>query len=417
MVGSWKPGRNTDVVVSSERARAINLTTSRLEVIASILLAIFVCGHLVLLFWFLERSWSATPSTIDLGVTFDLTKRSGRDLPGEPSAEPKVGRTEEVPEEEDEDVRAAIDFILASRGDEPKIRKPLADLKLPLEGFCSGNLPTVPSKGCPQEAVEKSLEHMFQDASGFWAADAQENAAVDSVAEAAGGPVGHCTEATYGELTVRGLRDVLIALRAASVDPTQPFDAFLDLGAGPGKTAAAAALLGFASQGLGVELGPQRHALGCQALSRAQRSNGNKSGRIRRGAEPWAAACEPSAADAGAAIRQPSLQLLRGDAQEWAALAADHDWPSCGPRMAIYLGAECFRDTLALGLGRAISQSCAAGANIAILGRRFPDEVATPPATSSVRWLEQVSSLHVEATWSPSAEVFLYRVAEAPLAV
>jgi len=307
---------------------------------------------------------------------------------------------------------AAVDQILALRGDEIKFRRPLADLILPSSNHCAVDL-SVSSGISTDAAIEKTLAELFNDASGFWAADAEEVAAV---AQGSGvGPPATCTEATYGEITVEGLRAVLESLALAlvpSLSPLRPdsppspasllvssdggvpspglttFDAMIDLGAGTGRTATASVLLGFTRRAFGVELGPQRFALGCQALSAA------------------APAASPSAASLGPGVAR--LAFLRGDARAWPELAANHGWPLCGPRWVLFLGAACFREALLASIARAIERGCRQGVGVAILGHRFPASVLAETA-AAVRLME-IGSVRAKTTWSSGSEVFLYQL-------
>merc|ERR1740130_687823 len=117
----------------------------------------------------------------------------------------------------------------------------------------------------------------------------------------------------------------------------------VDLGAGVGRTAAGALLLGHAAKAFGVELGPQRFALGCHAFKQVK----------------------PAGATSG---RQASLELLLGDARSWPEQEAARGWPRCGAGWAFYLGAECFRDSLLGAIADAIVRGCDSGARLAVLG-------------------------------------------------
>lgn len=67
----------------------------------------------------------------------------------------------------------------------------------------------------------------------------------------------------YGELTVRGVREVQKLLL-----PT-PNDCFVDLGSGAGRCVLQAALEWPCHSAIGVELSESRHLVGCRALARA----------------------------------------------------------------------------------------------------------------------------------------------------
>jgi len=144
-------------------------------------------------------------------------------------------------------------------------------------------------------------------------------------------------------------------------------------------------LLGLAAKAFGVELGPQRFALGCRALENLPR-----------------AARVPSRPVSQA----HSLELVHGDARDWPRLAKQHGWPECSSRWAVFLGAECFRDSLLSAISQALLHGCAVGARIAVLGRRFPTEVA---AASGPR-LQEIGFVRARTTWSSGADVFLYKV-------
>lgn len=239
-----------------------------------------------------------------------------------------------------------------------------------------------------------------------------------AAANATGGAPAPCAEATYGEITLEGLQAVLHALAAkqlpklglqdpsaTSPDSARLFDIFLDLGAGPGRTAAAAVLLGLAGGALGVELGPQRFALGCHALAKA--AVGSDAGSDAGGGRA-AAAAAPAVAPATA----PGLELLRGDARDWPRLVADSGAGGgavCGQGWAVFIGAACFRDALLANIAHATLRACTAGARMAVLARRLP-LAAQSGAGEGTGHFEEVGSVRARTTWSEATEVFLYRL-------
>jgi len=308
----------------------------------------------------------------------------------------------EVTAESDEgdDVSKAVDDILASRGEEPRMRRPLLAVKPQTGAYCGGTLPQLPHGQRSDQEVEDRLSIIFKQASGFWAADAEETKHVADVASAAGGPKATCAEATYGEIQVKGLRMVLEELvrvqDAHRPSNAAPFKAFVDLGAGVGRTAAAAVLLGLASDAYGVELGPQRFAMGCQALTNASDAVGGPRNLIAK----------------------PRVDLAQGDAREWAEITAEK-WPSCRSDWAFFIGAECFRDSLLGSVGRAIARACEIGAHIAVLGRRFPAELTDPGVVNGAgpgvvgdgpRHVKELGSVMAPTTWSTGVEVHLYTI-------
>lgn len=306
---------------------------------------------------------------------------------------------------------AAVTAILASR-DEMLMRPPLADLIIPESGHCSGSLPDMPLGGCSDADTEAALESLFGESNGFWASDAKETAAVGEVGIAAGGPAAGCAEATYGEITAEGLRVILSALSARFTKlssaqltmgearpPQPPFDVFMDLGAGTGRTAVAATLLGFAARALGVELGPERFALGCQALK------GTKSGGAVVSSRPRRVACNGTISRSSMLI-DPTLELIRGDAREWPGLAKQQGWPLCGKRWAVFIAAKCFRASLLRSISLATARACQSGMLLAVLGNRLPE---TTEKDGTYRW-QEIGSVLARTTWSDGTEVFLYQL-------
>lgn len=304
--------------------------------------------------------------------------------------------------EDDAFAAAAVDDILASRGNEPRYGRPLADLDLlPKSDRCASDLPPVPVGGCSPKSVETALSAMYRESSGFWAADLSESSVVAAAADDVGGRPGLCAEATYGEITVGGLRAVLQAVAEAATSTAEsgrdadgaPFDAFFDLGAGVGRTAAR--FLGFAVAAFGVELGPQRFALGCKALAGAR--------------------SVPGVCEAAQKTCVPRIELLREEARSWVQLVAARSWPSCTARSVIYLGAECFRDNLLDAIAQAVVRGCDAGATVAVLGRRFPPPSAAgkAPHLTAHRTRVLESAGLTMPTWSGSVDVFVHHVRDA----
>lgn len=285
------------------------------------------------------------------------------------------------------DASAAVDAILASRGDEPRIRRPLSDVGKPSTDACRTVLRVGSSwkGGQKPEAVQSVLAQVFKDASGFWASSAEE---ISAVSKASGdGPPGPCAEATYGEIEVDGLHSVLTGLAQSPA----AFDVFVDLGAGVGRTAAAALLLGLAAKAFAVELGPQRFALGCKAFAETNAFTSPP----------------PESGDTHTAF----LELYHGDARRWPEIAAKHDWPKCGPGWAFYLGAECFRDALMVDISRALIQGCSSGARLAVLGRRLPASAIRPHAGHGTNlYFRDIGAIKAKTTWSPGTDVHLYEL-------
>lgn len=383
----WRPPsqcqkRGAAAASSPKDSASLAFTSSRLEWVAGVLVAVFICGHLLLFSWWFERR---DPVENTHGVTFNLSH-------------PGAGR---------DDIDTQVHW----------------PSELPAANICSGRLPKVPPGGCPEEVVTETLLKMFRKADRFREGDAAEASILDKAAEDAGGPPGSCAESTYSEITAAGLRSVLLELaslpRTMEMQPNDgatfhgyPFDIFIDLGAGTGQAAAAASLLGFAPRAVGVELGPQRFSRGCEALAEYNHS-------VSAGTRAAAQVCSSRLGQK--AIFQPTLKLVRGDAREWPQLIAATGWPPCGPDSIVYLGAECFRDSLALAIGRTILLSCANSTRVAMLGRRFPAELlmqnsqnSTWPRSSPnrTRWFLELRSLSAATTSSARQDVFLYRIAE-----
>eukprot|EP00401_Gymnodinium_catenatum_P068102 CAMPEP_0117615116 /NCGR_PEP_ID=MMETSP0784-20121206/84379_1 /TAXON_ID=39447 /ORGANISM="" /LENGTH=363 /DNA_ID=CAMNT_0005418853 /DNA_START=156 /DNA_END=1247 /DNA_ORIENTATION=- len=312
----------------------------------------------------------------------------------------------------------------ANRNAESRIRRSLVDLKYIGEGRCVGTLPTLKFGHRSDMEVDSRLATVFPEASHVLPSETEE--AVKEATANAGDATAHCSEATYGEIRVSGLRRALGALArlhvaAANVDAeltskampslvqnpaSPPFQAFVDLGAGIGRTAAAAVLLGFASQAFGVEFWPKRFAIGCRALANAS-----------------------IAANADRLVKTATLEAPRL-VREWPTSAARAGgWP-CGPQWAFFVGAQCFRDAILASVGRALAEVCDVGTHVAVLGRRFPAEVTEATAANNIgidhanaaggrsratqlrkRYLQERGSLLAATTWSRAAEVFLYDVA------
>jgi len=306
----------------------------------------------------------------------------------------------------DDGTSAAVDAILALR-DEHRVQRPVV-VPDPGTEACEAWLPitaAIPTGAAM--AAEEELSRIFRNSSGFWTGSKEAAAINEAVAAGssgidgpAAGPGAHCVEATYGEITVEGLNTVLTALRdeAKSKAPNttllassptsqqkSPFDAFVDLGAGVGRTATAAALLGFTEQSLGVELGRERFSMGCAALQGATTK-------------------EEHAPLQGARAK---ITLFHGDIRQWAALASKTG-SDCSSRWVFYVGAECFRDALLSAAAEAVAAACPPGIFVAVLGRRLPQNLTT---TNGIFLpLRGGEPLLAKTTWNPNegSDVFLY---------
>jgi len=308
----------------------------------------------------------------------------------------------------DDGVSAAVDAILASRG-EHLVQRPVV-VPDPGKEACEAWLPlTAVLPTGTALAAEEEVSRIFKNSSGFWTGS-KEAAAINEAVDAGSGrlhgpvagPGAHCIEATYGEITVEGLNTVLTALSdevkskalnttlltsSPTAQQTSPFDAFVDLGAGVGRTATAAALLGFTERSLGVELGRERFSLGCAALQGATTK-------------------EKQVPLQGAKAK---ITLFQGDIRQWAALARKTG-SDCSSRWVFYIGAECFRDALLSATAEAVAAACPPGIFVAVLGRRLPQNLAA--ANGLFVPLRGGEPLLAKTTWNPreGSEVFLYRI-------
>lgn len=308
----------------------------------------------------------------------------------------------------DDGVSAAVDAILASRG-EHLVQRPVV-VRDPRAEACEALLPlTVALPTGVVLTAEKEVSRIFKNSSGFWTGSEEAAAINEAVAAGSGGmdgpvagPGAHCVEATYGEITVEGLHTVLTALSdeienktlnttlltsLPTARQTPPFDAFVDLGAGVGRTATAAAMLGFAERSLGVELGRERFSLGCAALQ-------------------GVTAKEEHVPLQGARAK---ITMFHGDIRQWAALARKTG-SDCTSRWVFYIGAECFRDALLSAAAEAVAAACPPGIFIAVLGRRLPQNLTTTNGLFVP--MRGGEPLLAKTTWNPheGSEVFLYRI-------
>eukprot|EP00746_Dinoflagellata_sp_MGD_P047794 gnl/MRDRNA2_/MRDRNA2_21806_c0_seq1.p1 gnl/MRDRNA2_/MRDRNA2_21806_c0~~gnl/MRDRNA2_/MRDRNA2_21806_c0_seq1.p1 ORF type:complete len:261 (-),score=56.46 gnl/MRDRNA2_/MRDRNA2_21806_c0_seq1:31-702(-) len=215
-------------------------------------------------------------------------------------------------------VDKAVANILASRGDDYFVIHKPAEAPDPQGTLCAGDLFSRRLDQSSVSSVEKELATLFADSSGFWTGS-KEAQSINAAAKEQAGPAGKCAESTYGEITIAGFQTVLTSMAEGDVSGRpHPFDAVVDLGAGIGRIAAAAALMGFTTQALGVELGHQRFAMGCAAIRKFKP--------LKK-------------------VLASKLTLLEGDAREWAQLASKAGM-RCNEYWVFFLGAKCFRDSL-----------------------------------------------------------------------
>lgn len=231
------------------------------------------------------------------------------------------------------------------------------------EGSCSALLPLVPSAGCTEAAVERTLEAVFSE--------------VESSSDAA----------TCGEVTVEGLQSILGRVFNASGKRHSAFEVVLDLGANGGSMAVATALLGYTRKALAVESRQHRFSDTCRAWAK------NSS---------WpTATCEASDTyvTLRTAVVRPEVRLLQGEAQDWPELAGSLGFPPCSSDWLVIVSALCFRGAELTAVLEQVRSSCPAGAMLASVGHE------------AYRDLPSIGSLRVRTSSSLlDAEVLIYRL-------
>lgn len=201
------------------------------------------------------------------------------------------------------------------------------------------------------------------------------NATVVRKSDKYGAREGGCSEDVYGEVTNKGMTQLLdfVHLRAS--------DVFVDLGSGLGKQPLRAAVLGGARAALGVELSAKRHQIACKGLDAAADA-------LRaelKGRTP---------------VRTSRVQLVHKDMFK----------QDLSNATVVFSNSVCFRNPMMKELAGKLARELPGSARFATL------QPFMPPLPSRLIYDGRglMDTHTIDTTWSPKVRVWILRTEGAP---